>query len=216
MKLRLLERLAVALVPLILRLFAWTWNFRVLNRRVLSELIDAGKPLLVATWHQMVFPGVGFFKDRRAVIMVSRSKDGEMMARVISRLGFRSVRGSSSKGGSEALHGLVEAIREGGQGAVMVDGPRGPAREPKPGILVAAQRTGAPLIPLGCKASRALYGRNWDRTMLPLPFATVVLSFGEPVTVPADATSEAIDGWRERLKAGLNEAEAKAERFLRG
>jgi lysophospholipid acyltransferase (LPLAT)-like uncharacterized protein len=216
MKLRFLERLVVALVPLILRLLAWTWNFRVLNRRALDELIDRGRPLLVATWHQMIFPGVAFFKDRRAVIMVSRSKDGELIARVISRMGFRSVRGSSSKGGSEALHGLVEAIRDGGQGAVMVDGPRGPAHEPKLGILVAAQRTGAPLIPLGCRASRALYGRNWDRTMLPLPFSTVVLSFGEPLTVPADATPEAVDGLRERLKAALNQAEAQAERHLRG
>src|SRR5688500_2921778 len=77
-----MESLACALVPLLLRLLAWTWSVQVVNRRVLTEYIDTRRPLIVATWHQMIFPGVAFFRDRGAVIMVSRSKDGELMARV--------------------------------------------------------------------------------------------------------------------------------------
>lgn len=214
MKLRWVERLAVALLPLLLRLLGRTWNFRVLNRAVLRERVGSGRPVLVACWHQMIFPGAVFFRDLRAVIMVSRSRDGELIARVISRLGFRSVRGSSSRGGGEALHEMVELVRGGAQAAVMVDGPRGPAREPKAGIVVAAARTGAPLVPMGCRARPALFGRNWDRTMIPLPFSTIVLSFGEPVEVAADASSEAIDAARERLRTSLLEAEARAERYF--
>ena len=211
----LLERLAAAVIPLLLRLLAWTWSFRVLNRRVLEEHIDTGRPVLVATWHQMILPGVAFFRDRRAVIMVSKSRDGELIARVNLRMGFRNVRGSSSRGGAEALHGMVDALRRGGQGAVMVDGPRGPAHEPKAGIVVAASRSGAPLVPLGCRSRRALYGRNWDRTMVPLPFARIVLCFGEPIVVPPDLAADEIERFRAKVRDGLLDAEARAERFLR-
>jgi hypothetical protein len=180
----LAESLAVALVPLLLRLRAWTWSVRVVNRRVLEEYINARRPLIVATWHQMILPGVAFFRDRKAVIPVSRSRDGELMARVNLRMGFRNVRGSSSKGGTEALYDLIDAVRKGAQAAIRVDGPRGPAHEPKMGCVLATARTRAPLIPVTCRARPPIRARSWDRTLIPLPFARVVISLGDPFTVP--------------------------------
>ncbi len=213
--LRGVETLIPALVPLLLRLLARTWSFRVLNRRVLEELVDPGRPALIATWHQMILPGVAYFRDRGGLIMVSRSRDGELIARVNLRMGFRNVRGSSSRGGSEALLELIDAVQRGGQAALMVDGPRGPAREPKAGIVVAASRTGAPIIPLGCRARPGWLARNWDRTLVPLPFATIVLSCGEPFHVPPGAGAEEVERYRVKLRDGLLAAEERAERFLR-
>lgn len=213
--LRWFEALLAALAPLLLRLLARTWSFRVLHRRVLDEIIDPGRPVLIATWHQMILPGVAFFRDRRGVIMVSRSRDGELIARVNLRMGFRNVRGSSSRGGAEALLELIDAVRSGGQAALMVDGPRGPAREPKAGIVAAASRSGAPVVPLGCRARPGWLARNWDRTLVPLPFATIVLSFGEPFQVPPGAGPEELERCRVKLREGLLAAEERAERFLR-
>ena len=213
--LRWFEKILTALLPLLLRLLARTWSFRVLNRQVLENVVDPGRPVVVATWHQMILPGVAFFRDRGAVIMISRSRDGELISRVSHRLGFRSVRGSSSRGGSEALLELIDDLRGGGQAAMMVDGPRGPAREPKAGIVVAAARSGAPIVPLGCRARPGWLARNWDRTLVPFPFASIVLSCGEPFQVPADAGPEELERYRVRLREGLLAAEERAERFLR-
>ncbi|HEX7899148.1 MAG TPA: lysophospholipid acyltransferase family protein [Planctomycetota bacterium] len=210
----LLDALVGAIVPLLLRLLVRTWSVRVVNRDILRDYVDAGRPLIVATWHQMILPGVAFFRDRRAYIMVSKSRDGELIARVNLRMGFRNVRGSSSRGGGEALLAMIDVLRGGAQGAMMVDGPRGPAREPKSGCVVAAAKAGAPLIPLGCRARPAILARNWDRTLIPLPFARVVLCFGEPLDVPPEATPEEIERFRLKVREGLLAAEDRAERFL--
>jgi len=209
-----LEALVTALVPLLLRLLVRTWSIRVVNRDVLRTYVDAGRPVVVATWHQMILPGVAFFRDRKAFIMVSKSRDGELIARVNLRMGFRNVRGSSSRGGGEALLAMIEVVRAGAQAAIMVDGPRGPAREPKAGCVMVASKTGAPLIPLGCRARPAIRARGWDRTLIPLPFARVVLSFGEPLAVPPEATAEEIERYRVRVREGLLAAEDRAERIL--
>lgn len=209
------EALATALVPLLLRLLVWTWSVRLLNRKVFDSLIRPGRPVVAATWHQMILPGVAFFRDRQAVIMVSRSRDGELIARVNLRMGFRNVRGSSSRGGREALQELVDLVKAGGQAAIMVDGPRGPAHEPKAGGVIAASRTGAPLVPIGCSASPAIRARSWDRTLIPLPFARVVVSLGEPMEIPAGLSTEEVEAWRLKLRDGLRAAEARAEAVLR-
>jgi lysophospholipid acyltransferase (LPLAT)-like uncharacterized protein len=211
---RMLDALLCALVPLLLRLLLRTWSFRVVGRDILRDRIDTGRPVIVATWHQMILPGVAFFRDRGAYIMVSKSRDGELIARVNLRMGFRNVRGSSSRGGGEALLGMIDVVRGGAQAAIMVDGPRGPSREPKAGCVLAAAKTGAPLVPLGCRARPAIQARNWDRTLIPLPFARVVLSFGEPLSVPPEATPEEVERFRVRVREGLLAAEDRAEKFL--
>ena len=210
----LLDALICALVPLLLRLLVRTWSVRVVNRDVLRNYVDTGRPVIVATWHQMILPGVAFFRDRKAYIMVSKSRDGELIARVNLRMGFRNVRGSSSRGGGEALLAMIDVLRGGSQGAMMVDGPRGPAREPKAGCVLAASRGGAPLIPLGCRARPAIRARGWDRTLIPLPFARVVLCFGEPLAVPPEAAPEEVERYRVRVREGLLAAEDRAERVL--
>jgi hypothetical protein len=206
--------MATAVTPLLLRLLARTWALRVVNRRPLDEIILPGKPVVVATWHQMFLAGLAYFRDLGAIIMISRSRDGELIDRVNRRMGFRSVRGSSSRGGGEALHELVDQVRNGAQAAIMVDGPRGPARDPKPGIVLAAARSGAPIVPVACRARPGWTAGSWDRTLIPLPFACVVMSFGDPIAVPPGLSPADFEGVRLRVRDALLKAEARAGRAL--
>jgi len=203
-----------SVVPLLLRLLAATWSFTVVNRKVLRDAILSGKPVVAATWHEMVVPGVVFFRDRRSIIMVSRSVDGEMIARVNLRMGYRNIRGSSSRGGAQALQEMIREVREGAQAAIMVDGPKGPRYEPKMGCVIAARESGAPIVPVACRVRGSLRARNWDRTIVPLPCARLAVSFGEPIHVPPDAGPDECERLRLRVRDSLLCAGNAAEKAL--
>lgn len=208
----LLLSLAARFVPLAIRLLIATWSFRVVNRRVFEAWVNSRRPLLAAVWHQMLLPGMAFFRDRGVVLLVSRSRDGEAIARAVERLGFRVVRGSSSRSGAEGLRELIGALRQGAQGAITVYGPRGPARHPKPGCVAAARAAGVPILPIACRADRALHARSWDRTVIPLPFARIAVSFGDPFFILGDEPEgEAL----RRVRSSLDRAEEAAEGALR-
>jgi hypothetical protein len=144
--------------------------------------------------------------------MISRSRDGEMIARALRRTALTAVRGSSSAGGREALDELIAAVRSGRPGAFAVDGPRGPARQVKPGVVTAAQRTGVPIVPLSFAARRTVEAGSWDRTLIPLPGTRAVLAFGEPIAVPADAGDEARERIRRQLEQLLDQMEQECAR----
>ena len=210
----MLLSLISGVAPLAIRLLIRTWSFRVVNRRPYEEWVRNGGGVVGTVWHQMVIPGVAFFRDRRITLMISRSRDGEMIARVAHRLGFLTVRGSSTRGGTEALHDLIGALRRGGKTAITVDGPRGPARDPKIGAILAARATGVPLLPIASHACPAIKAGSWDRTVIPLPFARIALAFEEPFRVPTEATEEECEAYRLRLRDAINRAEEAAVRAL--
>ena len=110
-------------------------------------------------------------------VLVSQSQDGEYIAAIMHTLGFRTARGSSSRGGSQALRQLLRILRKTGDAGIVVDGPRGPARECKPGVVTLAQLSGAPIIPLAASSTRF----KRDRTYIPLPFSTMTIHYGEPL-----------------------------------
>ena len=215
MKFGLLPSFLGLTIPPVLRLLCWTWSVRILNRKVLEEIMNPGRPLFAAAWHQIFLPGIAFFKDRHPVAMASQSRDGEMIAKVCRRLGFRLVRGSSSKGGSSALGEMIRAVSAGAQGALTVDGPKGPPQEPKIGIIVAARETGAPIIPIAGKARHGFHLNNWDRTLVPYPFSPLVFCLGEPLYVPRGATARECETYRVKLREALMEAGEKAQSAIR-
>jgi lysophospholipid acyltransferase (LPLAT)-like uncharacterized protein len=141
---------------------------------------------------------------------VSRSRDGELIARTVARLGIDSSRGSTTRGGAAGLRELLRKAREGYDLAFTPDGPKGPVSEVQPGVILAAAATGLPIQPVALAASRARRLRSWDRFLVPLPFSTVHFVYGEPLDVarrgdPAEAAAE--------LKRRLDAAEAEAERL---
>nr|WP_321514318.1 lysophospholipid acyltransferase family protein [uncultured Pseudodesulfovibrio sp.] len=151
-----------------------------------------GKPYVFALWHGEFLPLISYVNrfDNRFVIMVSQSKDGEFISRLLERSGHITVRGSSSRGGVRALINAKRLmLKEKLIGAVTVDGPRGPRHKVKDGIFLLAQRTGAQIIPLRAYASQKKEFNSWDRFMLPYPFSKCRFYLGEPM----DVTTEKLD-----------------------
>jgi lysophospholipid acyltransferase (LPLAT)-like uncharacterized protein len=173
----------------LLRLLGATWRFRVLGTdpRAREARHDRAQVHLAALFHESMLPAAYFFRDRGYGVAVSRSRDGDLVDATLRSLGYGTpARGSSSQGGSAALRGLVRQIEAGTTVALLVDGPRGPARVSKIGIIALAGRTGLPILPVAFSARPALRLKSWDGSLIPLPFARVVCAFGEPFDVESN------------------------------
>ena len=171
----------------LIRLLAMTWRVRVENDGELNAARAADRRIIYTLWHGELLPLLWHHRGRKIAVVISEHRDGEIIAQIAERLGYTTVRGSSSRGGSRALIGLMRAIESGRDGAVTPDGPRGPAHVFAPGAAIASQRTGAPLLPVRASASRAWRLKSWDRFLVPKPFALVRVVYG-PLT-PVEATS---------------------------
>jgi lysophospholipid acyltransferase (LPLAT)-like uncharacterized protein len=172
---------------------------------------SASAPLVMAIWHGGLLPAAFCWRDRRIAVAVSRSRDGDRIDAVLSRLGFApSARGSSSRGATALLRELIRRARRGEPMAVLLDGPRGPAGVAKPGAVALARATGARIVPIGIAAAPAVRFGSWDRTVLPLPFARVRIEFGEPFRVPRDAAADELEAARTALEAELHRLDAAA------
>lgn len=192
------------------RLLSLTWRFRHV------DLGPRREPRVFAHWHGDELLLVGAYLGQGMTVMASRSKDGELMKRLLGRLGYHVVRGSSSRGGAAGLKGLIDSVRHHGRdGSLAVDGPRGPLHRVKPGILKLAQQTGAELIPGAAAASRRfVFKKAWNRCYLPYPFARCVIVYGRPLKVPPQMTAEEEEALRQHLERELNDLKARAETLV--
>ena len=196
---RILLWLAPLLLDSYLRLVGWTSS-----KRVFHEEHDGcrlrGETTIFVSFHQGLIYFIQHFRDRNGVIMASRSRDGELVSAIVRRFGFRPVRGSSSRGGKEALQEMIPFLREGiASGGLVCDAPRGPYGEPKIGIVLLARESGRPLVPCAFWMSRKVLARNWDRTLVPLPFSRICFGYGQPIFVPAGASREECEDIRRKL-----------------
>jgi len=193
--------LAGTLAAWLLRMLGATWRIEYIGEHPLRP---GASHVVGALWHEGVLVAAHLFRDRDVVVMVSRSRDGDLIEAVLSRLGYaRSARGSSSRGGTSALRAQIGLVRAGRSGALLCDGPRGPARLAKAGGVMLAQRTERPLLAAAIGARPCWRFRSWDRSILPLPFARVVCAFGEPFPVSAEAGRDAVDHALRRLQLEL-------------
>jgi 3-deoxy-D-manno-octulosonic-acid transferase len=204
---------AGALGPLALRALGGTWRVETRGARRVSAAREAAGPVVFAFWHGTLLPLEHLNRGRGICVLSSWHRDGEMSARVMARLGYRVVRGSSSRGGARGLQSLVQAVRAGLDVAVTPDGPKGPAQRAQAGALLIAARTGAAVVPVGVAATRAARLSSWDRFMVPLPFARVAVAYGEPFVVGAGGPRE--DDVR-LLETGLGRATGEAADACRG
>lgn len=197
----------------LLRFMAGSLRLEVLGRPVAREYGVRGRKIGIgAFWHRHLIPMGGYFSRLNVVVMISRSRDGELIARALRRTPVGTVRGSSSSGGREALDEMIAAVKGGRPGAFTVDGPKGPARKVKQGVVLAAKSTGAPIIPLSFAARRAVVLRSWDGTVIPYPGTRAILAFGDPIPVAADAEP----GECERIRADLEARLIRMERECEG
>jgi lysophospholipid acyltransferase (LPLAT)-like uncharacterized protein len=190
---------------LLVRLWAASWRVRL----VLEPGAERA-PRVLAFWHGAQMPLVAARSRRRAVAMISRSRDGDLSSGVMRSLGLVVVRGSSSCGGAAALRAVVRALGMGLDALFAVDGPRGPARRAKPGAAIAARLGGAAVVPVGSAASRAtVLERAWDRFFIPWPFSRVVVVAGAPL----DATEAAESP--ELVERAIARVEQRAQDLIR-
>ncbi|TVR58766.1 MAG: DUF374 domain-containing protein [Gemmatimonadales bacterium] len=165
---------------------------------------EAGRPVIFIFWHSRLLPLVHLHRGQGVVALVSHHRDGEYIARVIRRRGFEAARGSSTRGGSEALRDLVRWARKGRDIGITPDGPKGPARRLKLGAVTLGRITGLPLVPAAAAASRAWRARSWDRFVVPAPFARIHVRYAAPITIPRDASEEELESLRLRAESELN------------
>jgi hypothetical protein len=185
---------AVRLGLLALRVLASTWRIRATNAESYQRMRREAKPFVFAFWHGEMLPLLWRHRSDGVSVLISLHKDGEIIARICEALGLRTVRGSTTRGGGRALLGLVRELEAGYEVAVTPDGPKGPRHTFAPGALMAAQRAGAPVIPMVIHASSAWHLKSWDRFTIPKPFAKVRIVYGDPTYVsgstPREATEE--------------------------
>lgn len=166
-----------------------TWRIREHGDPIILEkYIKNREKVIFAHWHGDELALLGYYAFRGLAVLSSLSDDGTLMASCLTLFGFRVYRGSSTRGGARGLIGLIKAVRSGSQGAVAVDGPKGPIYEVKPGIIELAAKTGVPILPIHTKASSAWFiPRAWNKSYLPKPFARIDVYYGKLIPVSDDA-----------------------------
>jgi lysophospholipid acyltransferase (LPLAT)-like uncharacterized protein len=191
-----------------------TLRWRVEGLHHLESIIAAGRQPVMAFWHGRILPATFYFRRRGIVVITSSNFDGEWIARIITRFGYGTARGSSSRGALRALHQLVREMRQGRATGFTLDGPRGPARVAQPGALWLARETGNPVLPFHLEASSHWTMRSWDATQIPKPFSTVALVVGEPFAISAGVSDEALEASRVELEHRLRALESRAHVLL--
>jgi lysophospholipid acyltransferase (LPLAT)-like uncharacterized protein len=192
-----------------------TLTWRSEGDQYLEDIARTGRQPIFAFWHGRIFGGLYYFRNRNIVVITSRNFDGEWIAGIITRFGFGTARGSSSRGGARALVQLRRDLTEGRPVAFTLDGPRGPARVAQPGALWLAGATGHPILPFHVEAARFWEAPSWDRTQLPRPFTTIAMAIGSPITVP-DTSEAAVEEKRQELEGSLTMLESRARVLLTG
>ena len=165
-------------------------------------------------WHRCVFPAIWVFRNRDLAVMTSRSRDGEYIARVIEKFGFPAVRGSSSRGGSQAFRELRVMIENRRNAVFTVDGPRGPRYVAKRGPILLASITGAPVVCFYVAVKTAWVLNSWDRFVIPKPFSRIHTHVAEQLTVPRDLDDNAVEEFRLAMQERLDRATRMAEEAL--
>jgi hypothetical protein len=177
-------RAAAAVFYAAIRLIGSTVNFEVRGMEHFDDIERDGKVPIYAFWHDRIFLGTYFWRNRRIVVMTSKSFDGEYIARFIQRFGYGAIRGSSSRGGSRALVEMIKAMRKGLSMAFTIDGPRGPRYEAKAGPTILAKKSGNPIMPFVIEAEKFWTAKSWDRMQIPKPFTRALLIIRDPIYVP--------------------------------
>lgn len=203
----------LSLVPLTSVVFsAWAKTLRMECHGDFQSMLDLqqkGQPFIIALWHGELFPliAIQFSYDLNLAIMVSQSKDGEFIARLLEGLGHKTVRGSSSRGGVRALLQAKRLMeREKRIGCFTVDGPRGPRHNVKDGVIYLAQKAGAKILPMRAYVEKCKVFDSWDKFILPYPFSKYAVHVGTPMDVPTEKLDkESMKRERERLETRLNE-----------
>lgn len=220
--------LVAAAVSTLVRLGKVSWTFRLIPpafpalgdggqtvQTVVAEGLEAADGrlghALYALWHEFLLPLSVLHAAQGAAVLVSRHRDGEILARVLHRLGYLAVRGSTTRGGVAGLRAMIQASREGRPVGFTPDGPRGPRRCCQPGIIHAAAATELPVVPVGAAATSGWRLRSWDRFLVPAPGATIIVSYGDPIVITEPQELGDVEAWALRIGRAMNQEVSRCE-----
>ena len=196
------------------RLVGKTLRYRLEGFESYENATSDGGGAVLVTWHGRTFVPANFFANRGWWAIISLSRDGEIQNRIFQRFGFRTVRGSTGRGGVRAALQATRRVREGGSLTLTPDGPRGPTRVFGEGSLLIAQRSGRPVIPVGISARPRKLIPTWDSYLIPYPFARAALVFGEAVVVPEKLDADQEAALAKHLAGEIDRLEQRAEELV--
>ena len=188
--------------------FLRTLNGTLRVRHVHAERIDDAPRYILAFWHECILGSLHCRWRKPTTAMISRSKDGEIVTGVVHLYGAETARGSSNKGGTIALREILRDVRDGKNIAFTPDGPKGPRRVVKDGVVYAAKMTGLPVIPFHFTAKSKKRLRSWDQMIVPRPLSKAVFVYGQPIVVPRDGD---VEEWRLKIEREMNAVADEAE-----
>lgn len=198
------------------------WLIKIIGKTICYETDDwenferierAGHVPIYSFWHNRIFAGTYFFRNRGIVVITSQSFDGEYIARFIQRFGYGAVRGSSTRGGVGALVEMIRLMKKGAPMGFTVDGPKGPRYVAKSGAVLLAKKTGNPLMPFVVETAKHWTINSWDKLQIPKPFTRSRIFIAEPIYVAKDADETEIENKRLELQQKLDELVAKGEQW---
>ena len=208
----LYDRLFIYLGFAFIKIISATYRIKTVRPEIELNILKKGFVPIYASWHQRFFPGITFFANRRPIsIIISQSRDGELIAKIANLLGWHPVRGSSSRDGIKALYDIREKARKGYKVGHIVDGPRGPFGVVKPGLLRIAQHSGMPILPAITSSERKWIFNSWDRFMIPKPFSRVIIRFGDEIHIPKNLKNTGFEKKRLSIERTLNELYLKTD-----
>jgi len=205
----LLGSLLVRLIYLTLRI-----------REVGLDNLEAGRRLgtgavIYAAWHARLLGNSYNNRNQSICVMVSRHRDGEILARILKRFGFFSARGSTTRGAAPALKLMLRTLRAGHDLGLTVDGPKGPPLKVKPGVVYASAQSGCPVVPISVGYSSCWHFSSWDRFQVPKPFARMFVCHGAPIQVPKKPDEQDVALWCKKVETGLNRVAALSDNLSR-
>jgi lysophospholipid acyltransferase (LPLAT)-like uncharacterized protein len=201
---------------IVLRLLGRSWRIAGVDRDAYDPKIEGSQRCIFALWHARLLPLVYTHRALDAAVLISRHRDGELIARAIQHLGYVAARGSSTRGGEEGVREMLELAAEGRLLAITPDGPRGPAERVKPGLIYLASKSGLPVVPIGAGADPVWLMRSWDRFRVPRPFARVAVAYGSPIAIPRDLDAVEAERWRCEVETAITTVTEAADRRSRG
>jgi hypothetical protein len=197
-----------------LRLYLSFLRVKVVGEEAAHKQFSKYGRVIAAVFHQRFLPALAYvtkFRNFKPIVMISQSSDGELIASLASRLGLVPVRGSSTRGGRDALMAILRALKKNPGVIHIVDGPTGPKGVIKPGLMAMAQVTGAPIFPVIISAEKAWVMRSWDRFLVPKPFSKVTIRWGDPFPVPRGTRPDQLEELRKQVESLMLEAHAEAD-----
>jgi lysophospholipid acyltransferase (LPLAT)-like uncharacterized protein len=208
---KILFLLASKLAWLLILLFGKTGRITARNRKVWDRLVKSGQPMIALLWHGKMLLPMYWHRHENLSVMISEHQDGELIAQNVKRLGYRTVRGSSTRGGSKAFRQMLKQLKNGDICVILPDGPRGPRQYVKLGAILLAQITDAYILPITFSAGRPVTLKTWDRFTFWWPFSKLCIVYGEPLQIPRRLNEQELEEYRLMVEKQMFMLQEKAD-----